>query len=67
MKHKIQFEKKVGLEIIGMVPYKTIEANKEGEWHEFLKLFVPRKKVQITFEWDDEPLNNQKPTEAKQE
>lgn len=50
--HKIVFEKKVGLELIGMVPAKTIDSIRGGEWTEFLKLFVPHKKVKVTFEWE---------------
>lgn len=54
MHHKLEFEKKVGLELMSMVPHKTVEVHKTGEWSAFLKLFVPRKKVKVTFEWDDE-------------
>lgn len=53
MKHKLEFEKKVGLELMSMVPQKTVNAEKTKEWAAFIKLLVPRKKVKVTFEWED--------------
>ena len=58
MQYKIVFEKKVNLNTIMFVPAKAVR--KQGteelteEWIQLLKLLVPRKKVEVTYEWDSQ-------------
>jgi hypothetical protein len=54
MKHKIEFEKKVTLNLIQIVPIATVDKHYWNEWGSFIGLFVPHKKVKVTIEWEDD-------------
>lgn len=61
--HRLQFEKKVGLTLMSIVPQKAIvkKPAKEGqreehtdEWLEFIKLLGRHQKVKVIIEWESE-------------